>query len=162
MDPLAPQPLHALLNERFFVATDDDENLIFDEEPKAGTTETWQFINTTGDAHPMHMHLVIFQVVDRQTIDTAAYLLAHAAWVRSGRSGAAPTITAHLRGLPMAPAPEETGWKDTIKPMPGEVTRIITRFDLPPQTTVPAEYVYHCHILEHEDNEMMRSFSVVP
>ena len=65
-----------------------------------------------------------------------------------------------LRGPAVPPPPEERGWKDTVKTMPGEVTRIIARFDLPPHTKLPAEYVYHCHILEHEDNEMMRPYRV--
>jgi spore coat protein A len=52
------------------------------------------------------------------------------------------------------------GWKDTVRSMPGEITRIIAKFDVPPLTALPAEYVYHCHILEHEENEMMRPFMV--
>ncbi|MHB9111041.1 MAG: multicopper oxidase family protein [Thermoleophilia bacterium] len=130
-----------------------------DENPVAGTTEIWQFINATPDTHPLHIHLVQFQIVNRQLLDTAGYWTLWEAW-RTG-SGPKPYLAEYLTGPPAPPAPEESGWKDTARAMPGEVLRVIARFDVPAGTELPARYVYHCHILEHEDNEMMRPFEVV-
>ncbi|MDH5258694.1 MAG: multicopper oxidase domain-containing protein, partial [Gammaproteobacteria bacterium] len=112
------------------------------EKPVLGTTEVWKIINNTGDAHPVHQHLVQFRILERQAFDTASYV-----------PGEPSTLT--LIGAPMLPNPEEAGWKDTVKAAPGEVVRIIANYDL------PGEYVWHCHILEHEDHEMMRPFIVV-
>lgn len=112
------------------------------EKPVLGTTEVWKIINNTGDAHPVHKHLVQFRILERQAFDTASYI-----------PGEPSTLT--LIGAPMLPNPEEAGWKDTVKAAPGEVVRIIANYDL------PGEYVWHCHILEHEDHEMMRPFIVV-
>jgi len=121
------------------------------EDPKAGTSEVWSFANTTGDVHPMHLHLVQFQVLNRQAFDVKNFL-----------------ATGKLRfmGNPLPPeSNERPAWKDTVKTYPGFVTRVIQRFDLPPGTPVtPGQrfrYVWHCHILEHEDNEMMRPYDVV-
>ncbi|MBI5871038.1 MAG: multicopper oxidase domain-containing protein [Actinobacteria bacterium] len=130
-----------------------------DEKPAAGTTEIWQFINATPDTHPLHLHLVQFQIVNRQPLDTAGYWTLWEAW-RTG-SGPKPVLEDFITGPAMPPAPEESGWKDTARAMPGEVLRIIARFTVPPGTELPARYVYHCHILEHEDNEMMRPFEVM-
>jgi len=84
--------------------------------------------------------------------------------------GAPPDVSAYLTKDPILPPPEELGWKDMVKAYPGQVTRIIATFDVPNNTLnpaipgtatqLPAEYVYHCHILEHEDNEMMRPYQV--
>lgn len=130
-----------------------------DETPASGTTEIWQFINVTPDTHPFHIHLVQFQIVNRQPLDTGAYWTLWEAW-RTG-SGPKPELADYLTGPPVPPAPQESGWKDTARAMPGEVLRIIARFTVPAGTELPARYVYHCHILEHEDNEMMRPFEVV-
>jgi spore coat protein A, manganese oxidase len=121
------------------------------EDPKAGSTEIWSFANTTGDIHPMHSHLVRFQVLDRQPFDVKSFIAA-------GKL--------RFTGRPLPPeANERPAWKDTVKTYPGYVTRVIQRFDLPPGTPVsPGQrfrYVWHCHILEHEDNEMMRPYDVV-
>jgi spore coat protein A, manganese oxidase len=121
------------------------------EDPKAGSMEIWSFANTTGDVHPIHIHLVKFQVLNRQQFDTKAYL-------SSGK--------VVYTGLPMPPETNERpAWKDTIKTYAGYVTRVIARFDLPPGTqAAPGQefrYVWHCHVLEHEDNEMMRPYNVV-
>jgi len=113
------------------------------ETPRVGTTESWTVINTTVDAHPVHLHLVQFQVVNRQKFDTAAYV--------PGQPG-----TLAFTAAPTAPLPEETGWKDTVKANPGEVTRVVAHFDL------VGHYVWHCHILSHEDHDMMRPLQVVP
>lgn len=121
------------------------------EDPRAGSTEIWALANTTGDVHPMHLHLVRFQVVNRQPFDVRRFL-------------ATGQVQFTNQPLP-AEANEQNAWKDTVKTYPGYVTRIIQRFDLPPGTEARAgqrfRYVWHCHILEHEDNEMMRPYEVV-
>ena len=121
------------------------------EDPKAGSTEIWSFVNITGDVHPLHLHLVQFQVLNRQPFDVPTYQ---------------QTGKVVFTGKPMAPeSNERPARKDTIKSYPGYVTRIIQRFDLPHGApTTPGQelvYVWHCHILEHEDNEMMRPYKVV-
>jgi spore coat protein A, manganese oxidase len=121
------------------------------EDPKAGSTEIWSFINITGDVHPLHVHLVQFQVLNRQAFDVPTYQ---------------QTGKLVFTGKPMAPeGNERPAHKDTIKSYPGYVTRIIMRFDLPHGTPVTSGqellYVWHCHILEHEDNEMMRPYKVI-
>ncbi|HTC48849.1 MAG TPA: multicopper oxidase [Candidatus Aquilonibacter sp.] len=121
------------------------------EDPKAGSMEIWSFANATGDVHPMHLHLVQFQVLNRQPFDTKTYQ---------------QTGKLVFTGIPMAPeSNERPAWKDTIKTYSGYVTRVIAKFDLPAGTvTKPGDefrYVWHCHVLEHEDNEMMRPYKVV-
>ncbi len=107
------------------------------EYPKLGSTEVWSFINDSGVVHPMHMHLVFFQVLDRQPFEKVGGQIV-------------PT------GLPVPPAPNEAGWKDTVQTLPKEITRVIARFE-----DYTGRYPYHCHILEHEDHEMMRQFQVI-
>jgi spore coat protein A len=85
------------------------------------------------DGHPIHLHLVRYQVVDRQLLDP---------------------LTNLPIGLPMPPEANETGYKDTVIAYPGEVTRLKATFD------IAGLYVWHCHIVEHEDNEMMRPYCV--
>jgi spore coat protein A len=121
------------------------------EDPKAGSTEIWTFVNITGDVHPLHVHLIQFQVLNRQTFDVPTY---------------EQTGKLVFTGKPMAPeSNERPAHKDTIKSYPGYVTRVIMRFDLPSGAQVsPGDellYVWHCHILEHEDNEMMRPYKVI-
>ena len=127
------------------------------ETPKVGTVEDWVFVNMTGDTHPMHMHLVTFQVVGRTPFDVAAYEEAH-----EGPNGVPGGFDPSLFATgPMAPpAPEERGFKDTVKANPGTFTTIRARFELPAGVSAPQQYVYHCHIVEHEDNDMMRPFTV--
>jgi spore coat protein A len=136
---------------------------------KAGTTETWDWINLTGDAHPMHMHLVSFQVVNRQPLDAEGYQVAWDAYLASGRDPELkPELKDYLTGPAQPPAPEEMGGKDTVKAYPGFVTRIRATFDLPwtsaldldLRTRTAGSWVYHCHILEHEENDMMRPLVV--
>jgi spore coat protein A, manganese oxidase len=98
------------------------------EHVNLGDVETWEISNLTADAHPIHIHEVMFQVVDRQPIGGAA----------------------------RPPEPTEHGLKDTVVTLPGEITRLKARFDL------PGRYVWHCHIVDHEDNEMMRPFRIGP
>jgi spore coat protein A, manganese oxidase len=121
------------------------------EDPKAGSMEIWSFANATGDVHPMHIHLVQFQILNRQSFDVKTY---------------AQTGKLIFTGIPMPPeSNERPAWKDTIKTYSGYVTRVIARFDLPLGTQVnPGDefrYVWHCHVLEHEDNEMMRPYKVI-
>ncbi len=121
------------------------------EDPKAGSTEIWSFVNTTGDVHPLHVHLVQFQVLNRQAFDVSTFQ---------------QTGKLVFTGRPIAPeSNERPARKDTIKSYPGYVTRVIQRFDLPHGASVtPGQellYVWHCHILEHEDNEMMRPYKVI-
>jgi spore coat protein A, manganese oxidase len=134
------------------------------ETPKAGTTEIWEIYNLTGDTHPIHFHLVNVQVLSRQPFV-----------VKFGRFTKMGTAT--------APNPEERGWKETVRMNPGEVIRVAMTFTLPPNPpnvtpkigppplgnynlTSPRtggyEYVWHCHILEHEEHDMMRPLVVSP
>jgi len=121
------------------------------ENPKAGSTEIWNLINDTGDGHPKHIHLVQFQVLSRQSFDQDTF---------------DNTGQLVFTAPPQPPNPEEkNAYKDTVKALPGTVTKLIMKFDLPAGTHVsPGQrfrYVWHCHILEHEDNEMMRPYDVV-
>jgi len=156
-------PIEVLLNGYHF--TDPTTDFV-----KVGTTETWQWINLTGDAHPMHPHLVTFLTLNRQAFDVDAYTAAWQAYLDSGRNPALrPDVANYLIGAPIPPDPEEKGYKDTVKAYPGYVTRIRAKFTLPwtslldyqPKTKNFGKWVYHCHILEHEENDMMRPFEVV-
>ncbi len=111
------------------------------EKPILGQIEMWRIINQGIAVHPIHIHLIQFQILDRIPFDTATF-----------------NATGQLRftGQPQPPSPGETGWKDTVQAPPGFVTRLMMRFG--PYT---GRYVYHCHILEHEDYDMMRPFQVV-
>jgi spore coat protein A, manganese oxidase len=112
------------------------------EKPVQNSIETWSFINLSGDAHPIHLHLVRFQLVDRRPFDLFAW--------NSHRQ-------LKYTGPAVLPEPHELGWKDTVRADPGMVTRIAMRFE-----GEPGRYVWHCHFLEHEDNEMMRPYEVLP
>jgi spore coat protein A, manganese oxidase len=117
-------------------------NMPVTETPALDTAEIWSLINLTEDVHPIHLHMVRFQILDRRSFDKLHYFV----------KGELRTI-----GPPMPPDPGEAGWKDTVRAHPQMVTRIIVRFD-----GYAGRYVWHCHILEHEDNEMMRPFEVLP
>jgi spore coat protein A len=129
------------------------------ETPKAGTVEDWVYVNLTADTHPMHTHLVTFQVVGRTPFDAQAYEEANEG--TNGVSGGIdPTPFATGPMLPLDPS--ERGFKDTVKANPGQFTTTRAKFDLPDGVSAPQTYVYHCHIVEHEDNDMMRPFTVIP
>jgi spore coat protein A len=128
-----------------------------DDKPLVGTVEDWVYINMTGDTHPMHTHLVTFQVVGRTPFDVAAYQAAFGG-ANGVPGGHDPTPFATGGTLP--PDPTERGFKDTVKVNPGQFTRIRAKFDLPSGVSAPQSYVHHCHIVEHEDNDMMRPFIV--
>ncbi len=112
------------------------------EFPKLGSTEMWRFINTTDDTHPMHLHLVQFQILERRGFDFGTFVR------QQGK--------VQLVGSSRPPAPNEAGWKDTAIVNPHEVLTILVRFE-----GYKGRYVYHCHMAEHEDNDMMRPFEVV-
>jgi spore coat protein A, manganese oxidase len=132
-----------------------DGSLLYDdpitEKPKLGTSEIWEFYNTTADAHPIHVHLVEFEVLDRQGF--TADVVETGTNSMGGTKQVVRNIS--LTGNPTPPAPNDAGWKDTVIVNPGERVRVIAEFNR------PGEYVWHCHILSHEDNEMMRPYEVV-
>jgi spore coat protein A, manganese oxidase len=131
------------------------------ETPKAGTVEDWVFVNLTGDTHPMHTHLVTHQVIGRTPFDVAAYQEAAAPGDFGGSAGGTDP-TPFATGPMEPPSPTERGFKDTTRADPGYFTTIRARFELPDGVTEPQTYVYHCHIVEHEDNDMMLPFVVTP
>jgi spore coat protein A len=197
-----------------------DGGTYYSELPQEGTLELWEIINMTADAHPMHLHLVQFQLMNRQPFDVKRYNLAYSALfpgssaidpntgttfpagvfiggfgppadITTGKAwsavdtfngtkvtaaavkGGNPDVTPFLnakKAPPVPPLAHEAGWKDTVITYPGEVTRIMVRWaptDLPNDTpaadaSFPFDpdgghgYVWHCHIIDHEDNEMMR------
>ena len=143
------EPIIVLLNARKWDAP-------ITVRPRLGDTEVWHLINTTDDSHPIHLHLVRFQILDRQAFDANAYLKEWGA-ERPGEGPDPIPVEPHLRGRRSTPPPQERGWKDTVRADPGEVVRIIARFD-----GYTGKYPWHCHMLEHEDNEMMLQFEVTP
>jgi spore coat protein A, manganese oxidase len=129
------------------------------ENPANGTTEIWEIANLTGDTHPIHFHLVNCQVLSRRAFNVGKY-------------AGIPAYLAAAR----PPDPDERGWKETVRMHPGDVTRVVMKFQLAPiltsaGATVPTpvsprtgghEFVWHCHILEHEEHDMMRPLVVSP
>lgn len=149
------------------------------EMPLVGSTEEWQIVNLTGDAHPIHLHLVQFLIKNRQSIDADLY---SADWMELNGMPplSEPTevlpIDTYLNGPAIPPPPNEAGWKDTAVVLPGQVMRLTIRFapqyvneeDVMPGVNlfpfspcIGPGYVWHCHILDHEDNEMMRPYMVM-
>jgi Putative multicopper oxidases len=149
------------------------------ENPIVGSTEEWSIVNLTMDTHPIHLHLIQFRLLDRQDMDVESYQID---WEK--QNGVPPLhhnpneipIDPYLIGKPIAPDENELGWKDTIRMNPGQVTRILIRFApqnnsqfwvrpgdnlFPFDPTIGPGYVWHCHILDHEDNEMMRPYKVL-
>lgn len=136
------------------------------ETPADGAVEVWEFINLTADVHPMHVHLVRFQVLNRIPFNVGGYLKDLAAF----RAGVGPAPVYKATGKPVKPGLDESpGWKDTVKAMPGMVTRIAAKFQLGAGWATATggvshvgtyRYPYHCHIVDHEDNAMMRPFIV--
>jgi FtsP/CotA-like multicopper oxidase with cupredoxin domain len=178
LSPVTLAPLRVQIDGKKF------EDMVT-ETPKRGTVEVWKIVNTTVDAHPMHLHLVQYQVLSRQKFDTRTFT----AVAVSPAGVVTPTdVTPYLKGKARGPDAIEVGWKDTAKAFPGEVLTLAARWDgawkdaptmvpnpvdpaLPPivDVTVPywepptaGPYVWHCHIVDHEDNEMMRPVLVLP
>jgi spore coat protein A, manganese oxidase len=111
------------------------------EKPQNRTSEIWSFVNLTDDTPPIHLHNVRFQLLDRRQFDLQTYFL---------------NRQLVYTGSAVPPEPGEAGWKDTIRAFTGQVTRIIVPFD-----GYTGRYVWHCHLLEHEDNEMMRPYEIL-
>jgi spore coat protein A len=130
----AGEPLLMLLNGTYW-------HQPITEKPVLDTTEIWTLINPTDDSHPIHLHLVRFQILDRRRFNAALYM---------------STRELRFTGDAVPPEASEAGWKDTVRAQPGMVTRIIMHFE-----GYVGRYVWHCHILEHEDNEMMRAYEVI-
>lgn len=135
MDDLAGRPVTMLLNGKSW-------NETVTETPTLGSTEIWALVNLTDDSHPIHLHQVRFRILDRQPIDADRYLR---------------TQTLHFTGPALPPGPEESGWKDTVRTDAGALTRILVTFG-----PYAGEYLWHCHLLEHEANEMMRPLRILP
>ena len=136
-----------------------------------GTTEDWLFVNPTDTVHQMHLHLVQFQIVSRQAFNVTAYM---DEWTALNGIPPldhptidVPSLDSYLIGPPIPPAPNEQGWKDTVQAYPGEVTTIRIRFAQQDGTPYPFDatagpgYVFHCHLLEHEDDDMMRAYVLI-
>ncbi len=178
------------------------------EKPRVGATEIWEIINLTMDTHPIHLHLVQFQLLSRQNLNAMDYMTAYDAAFPGGQMipdygpprpndpsfpGGNPDVTPFLVGPQTGPDANEYGWKDTVQMNPGQVTRIAVRWApqkspvtghrapkpgdnrfpftpyLPFKSADPLTgyktgpgYVWHCHILDHEDNEMMRPYVIAP
>jgi spore coat protein A, manganese oxidase len=166
-------PLGAFLNLTAFRAP-------VSEKPVEGTLEIWKIVNTTGDTHPIHVHLTQMQLLSRQEFDPAAYETAFDAvngtTVFDGTNPndsthvkyAEVSPTPYLKGLPRKAWRNERGWKDTIRCEPNDVTTVLVRFapidgrsQYPFDVTAEPGYVWHCHIVDHEDNEMMRPYTIV-
>jgi FtsP/CotA-like multicopper oxidase with cupredoxin domain len=111
------------------------------ENPAVGATEVWEIYNATADAHPMHIHEIAFEVVNRQDIFV---------------NEATKEVQVVPGSAPTPPEAWETGFKDTVIAYPGQVTRVRAQFNN------PGQFVWHCHIVEHEDNEMMRPYRIGP
>ncbi len=111
------------------------------EKPVLDSVEIWELVNTTEDSHPIHLHLVRFQVLDRRKFDELHYYR---------------TREIRFTGPVEAPDAQERGWKDTVRAHSLMITRIIVKFE-----GYAGRYVWHCHLLEHEDNDMMRPYEVV-
>ena len=155
-NPDTGEPEFGSLNGRKF----DDARGV-QERPKLGSTEDWRLVNTTEDSHPIHLHLIQFQVIDRQAYDADGYKTALAQARAANRNAPNPDPRPYFTGAPVAPDANERGWKDTVRANPGQVTRIRARWTLPAGVSAPQRYVFHCHILEHEDNSMMRPLELV-
>lgn len=163
-------PCMALLNNRMYDTPDI-------EEAKVDTVEEWNIINLTADTHPIHLHLVGFQVAERQPIDVAGYLKSTYGVTELGMGDVGngpwppPPPDAFLNGPVVSPAAHEGGWKDTVQVHPEHVTRLLVPFGPSAAPGVPfgkrhranpltGDYMWHCHILDHEDNEMMLPYRV--
>ncbi len=150
-------------------------NGVVNDLPTNGTTEDWVIVNLTGDSHPIHTHLATFQLVSRQPFQAAKYTKD---WLAINAAGGLPPFPdtynpaslspiPYLQGKPTPAKPTEMGWKDTVIMNPGEVTIIRIRFTQQDGTKYPFDpsqgpgYVWHCHIVDHEDNEMMRPYRVI-
>jgi spore coat protein A len=196
-------PLAALVNNTLWDGELSPNAGGVTETPRVGSTEVWEIVNLTVDAHPIHLHLVQAQLINRQRFNASRYskeyeemfpevefngedydegefIPAYGPPMPYGSTpklGGNPDVTPYLQGPVRQPNPNESGWKDTFVMYPGEVTRIVMRYApqeiavgdvsaginrYPFDPTAGPGYVWHCHILDHEDNEMMRDLKVKP
>jgi spore coat protein A len=144
------------LNARPYGETTEAETLHWN------TVEDWYFVNLTPDTHPMHTHLFTFRVMGRYNLDVKGFVAAF-----GGPNGVpqkdVSTLAPYLKSNLFAPPPEETGFKDTVKVNPGQVTVVRAKFTPPAGLgNTTQKYVHHCHIVEHEDNDMMERVIVSP
>jgi len=186
----AGDPTEVLLNNLDFTTESDQNTVVMNlgpgtARPKLNTVEEWDIVNTTADAHPIHLHDTQFRVINRQKADSAGYLAAVNPLLPDtptvGGSGVdnsfgvipPPDPTPYLKGRVQSPAADEGGWKDTVISYPGQVVRILVPFggtavgitsafagDAQHQYT--GAFVWHCHILEHEENDMMQGYVITP
>ncbi len=214
------EPLEALVNNSKWSGLRPDESPIpgstlvnnnyVTELPSEGDIEVWEIVNLTADSHPIHLHGVQFQIVNRQKFNSNKFNAVYAAafggayipasgpplayapadpgynsFLQGGKYGGNPDVAPYLQGPGMPPLAYEQGWKDTAIMHPGEMTRISVRFapqhfslgapacfpfnpsapinpSDPILDQVPGYYVWHCHITDHEDNEMMRPYKFEP
>jgi FtsP/CotA-like multicopper oxidase with cupredoxin domain len=186
----AGEPTEVLLNNLDFTTESDESTLVMNLGPGAArvqlnSVEEWDVVNTTADAHPIHLHDTQFRVIDRQAVDSAGYLAAvnpqlpnapsiGGTGVQSSYGVVPPPDPAtFVKGPSRPPAPDERGWKDTVISYPGQVLRILVPFggtsvgvtsaftgDAQHQYT--GAFVWHCHILEHEENDMMQGYVITP
>ena len=153
-------PIPCEIEEGTFLYTDD-----VTEFPRLNSVETWEIYNFTALAHPIHIHLVHFDVVGREAINPDYTFEPKIHHHHSGQDVSGGLV--NLAEPPFMPRPgttspgprgperAEEGPKDTVICYPNEVTRVRAKFDL------PGSYLWHCHILSHEDHDMMRPFKVV-
>jgi FtsP/CotA-like multicopper oxidase with cupredoxin domain len=141
------------------------------ETPEVGATEDWVLVNTF-DSHNIHLHLAQFQIVSRQNYNLTAYWRDWTAlngnpFPLNHTTVNVPSLTPYLIGDPILPGLSDQGWKDTVIVYGRQITTIRVRFAqqdgsaFPFDATAGPGYVWHCHILEHEDNEMMRPIILV-
>ncbi|KAJ7558934.1 hypothetical protein O6H91_04G062000 [Diphasiastrum complanatum] len=129
------------------------------ETPLVGSTEIWQIINLTPDAHPIHVHLIQFHVLNQQSFDETGFLNGSC-----NLSKNFPKPGSCFTEKPRGPTVDQIGWKDTAITWPGNVTRFLIKFtpqdgsSFPFDVTAGPGFVWHCHILDHEDNDMMRPY----
>ncbi|WOK94174.1 multicopper oxidase LPR1 [Canna indica] len=151
------EPTHLYLNAKPYGAAAT-------ETPRAGSSEVWEVINLTEDNHPLHIHLGVFVVLEQQELVEAEKF---EKCMRKKNDAAACGVAEHAKGKRHRVPQYERGWKNVFKVMPGAVTRILVRFapldggNFVFDATAEPGYVYHCHILDHEDNEMMRPLKLV-
>ncbi|XP_006845284.2 multicopper oxidase LPR1 [Amborella trichopoda] len=174
-DPLVATTVRHLAMYEYTTSTDEPTHLYINampyeapvtETPRAGTSEIWEFINLTGDNHPLHIHLGLITALEqRELVDLDNLTACMNKWNDFDKCH----VSDHARGKLQKVPRHERGWKNVFKMRPGYLTRIFVRFSLihvdqkyPFDATEEPGYVYHCHILDHEDNVMMRPLKLVP